>query len=327
MQRRVAKFQALGLCLATVVGVGCGNEIDEDRQVTHQVGRVAGVFAHLLPAARLDDTVELLDHTGQRGPAVHVPAPGQGVWAETYGKDGVTRQIRVVTDDQGIATVYDDNEVEQVAQPVRDGSFVIAVAENPCTDDDYTTLGWVWDEAFEWSFNSGTTPSGLTTTNATNKLRAAMINDTRGDNSCGLADNIDATSAYLGPTTQPDDINATATCQAFSATDDENVVTFGNLPAGVLAATCTWFSGSDALQSDVRVNSDDFDWYPGGACDPGEYNLEAVMTHEFGHTFGLGHVSEGAHGKLTMSTASNGPCQNSESTLGYGDVLGMESLY
>ena len=56
-------------------------------------------------------------------------------------------------------------------------------------------------------------------------------------------------------------------------------------------------------------------------------SLEATMTHEAGHVFGLGHIGERRHGRLTMSPFLNGPCENSEATLGLGDVRGLEALY
>jgi hypothetical protein len=63
-----------------------------------------------------------------------------------------------------------------------------------------------------------------------------------------------------------------------------------------------------------------------GSCNH-RYDLESTVTHERGHTFGLGHVSESNHGNLTMSSASNGACQFSERTLGRGDVLGLANKY
>jgi hypothetical protein len=66
---------------------------------------------------------------------------------------------------------------------------------------------------------------------------------------------------------------------------------------------------------------------PTAASCRNRYDLEAVMTHERGHTFGLNHVSESGHGNLTMSTQINGPCQLTERTLGWGDVLGLDNKY
>jgi predicted Zn-dependent protease len=56
------------------------------------------------------------------------------------------------------------------------------------------------------------------------------------------------------------------------------------------------------------------------------FSVEAVATHEFGHAFGLGHVSETYHPSLTMSSVIRA-CQGSESTLGLGDVRGLNALY
>jgi hypothetical protein len=55
--------------------------------------------------------------------------------------------------------------------------------------------------------------------------------------------------------------------------------------------------------------------------------LEAVLTHEAGHVFGLAHVGESRHGRLTMSPYIDGVCNNQESTLGLGDLRGLEALY
>ena len=51
------------------------------------------------------------------------------------------------------------------------------------------------------------------------------------------------------------------------------------------------------------------------------------MAHEAGHTFGLDHVDETDHGKLTMSTLNEGVCQDSEYTLGKGEVFALRNRY
>jgi hypothetical protein len=43
--------------------------------------------------------------------------------------------------------------------------------------------------------------------------------------------------------------------------------------------------------------------------------------------YGLDHVAESTHGNLTMSSAINGPCQNQESHLGWGDINGLNVHY
>jgi predicted Zn-dependent protease len=80
-------------------------------------------------------------------------------------------------------------------------------------------------------------------------------------------------------------------------------------------------------EADIRINSN-VDWALSVAsCTYLDELLEPTMTHEIGHAYGLGHVSEASHGRLTMSTISDGPCSNAETTLGLGDIRGLRHLY
>jgi hypothetical protein len=139
-------------------------------------------------------------------------------------------------------------------------------------------------------------------------------------------DEVGASHEYLGRKSKAANISSGGNCLT---SDGLNTVSFGDLPAGTLATACVWFSGGVAKEGDVQLNKADHDWttVPGsGACSQ-RWSVEAVMTHERGHTFGLGHVGEGSHGHLTMSPQIDGPCQDSESTLGEGDVAGLRALY
>jgi predicted Zn-dependent protease len=91
--------------------------------------------------------------------------------------------------------------------------------------------------------------------------------------------------------------------------------------------TCWWTYNGRVVESDVKLNKAYYRWYinrPYGCYR--KWSIEAAATHEFGHVFGMGHVSEGYHGALTMSPIIKA-CQSSETTLGLGDVVGLRALY
>lgn len=91
--------------------------------------------------------------------------------------------------------------------------------------------------------------------------------------------------------------------------------------------TCWWTKGGSTVEADVKLNKNEYAWFisvPGSCHD--SWSVEAAATHEFGHVFGLAHVSEVQHPGLTMSTVIKS-CQDSEKTLGLGDVNGLQALY
>ena len=132
-----------------------------------------------------------------------------------------------------------------------------------------------------------------------------------------MPDKVSATHAFLGNT------SGRPRC---GQRDLQNVIGFKSLEFGVLAVTCFWMSNGRMVEADIQINNNE-SWALSlqGCAD--EAMLEATMTHEAGHVFGLDHVSERRHGRLTMSPYLNGACQNSEASLGSGDVLGLQALY
>jgi len=187
----------------------------------------------------------------------------------------------------------------------------------PCADPAYRKIGGAWQNTYAWSFQSSSTPRGLNKTSVRNVLKRSFSNITGARNDCGMPDTVSATHIFLGATT------SRARCDQ---RDQRNVVGFRPLELGVLAVTCFWMSNGRMLEADVQINSNESWALSMNSCQD-EAMLEATMTHEAGHVFGLDHVGERKHGRLTMSPFLDGPCNNGEATLGEGDVLGLSELY
>jgi hypothetical protein len=197
------------------------------------------------------------------------------------------------------------------------GRSASARSPQPCNDKAFTLEGGRWRSAYQWSFRVGSTPAGLDRAAAAGAIRRGVDNIVNANNDCGRADRVSARARYLGTTTRKPSCNIS---------DGYNVVGFRKLPAGTAARACWWYIGNRIVEGDIQFNSNER-WATSLAGCRNQLMLEAVMTHEAGHIFGLGHVGERRHGRLTMSTFIDGACQNSESTLGLGDMLGLERLY
>ncbi len=306
---------------------------------------------------------EQVEHQEQeqivRGAArVAAPAASEQVWTEVLFDDGTTEQLGVLTredltlqidwrprsvighgpapvhgsDDNTDDSTDDNTDDDIIADGAAVGARAVASAASTtspakCSDTAFTLMGHRWAGGFDWWFRAGTLPTGLNADRTEAALRSAVKNITRSDNACGRADLVDATSSFQGRTTTASQLTSAGGC---NSGDGKNVVDFGDLPTGVLGVACVFSDGDgNAVESDVRLNKVDHRWTndPGNDSCRDRYDVEAVMTHEFGHTFGLGHVSESGHARLTMSTQINGACQASERALGSGDMRGLRQLY
>ena len=256
---------------------------------------------------------------------LHAPAPGSSVWSELVFTDGTTQQFMLHTTLAG-EVVFEEHSDERFPQAADPATPAEPLALAACSDDAYILQGWQWKAPLAWSFAAGSTPDGLTADAAEAAISAATTSVTSSDNSCGVAGELRAAHVYLGRHDRPANIGAAGDCRA---ADGASVVAFGELPPGVLAATCVWFADGVVTESDVQLGQREDAWTtdPGAASCSGRWSLQTVMTHQRGHTLGLAHVGERAHGELTMSPALNGPCQDGESTLGDGDLQGLRAMY
>jgi hypothetical protein len=187
----------------------------------------------------------------------------------------------------------------------------------------------VYDQ-LAYRYNYRTTPRYLNRRSTGRAIRRAGVNVANNQNSCRIGDRVEARLTFQGGTRQTADIKANGRC---TTSDGNSVVSFGRLGRGPLAVTCTYFTirnGYNSVNSsDVKIDRSNSKWTtsPRSRSCKRAYDVESVMTHEFGHTFGLGHVGEGRHPNQTMSTRINGPCQLSERSLGRGDVRGLTRKY
>jgi hypothetical protein len=262
----------------------------------------------------------------EAGLSLRVPPPGLTVWGEAVRADGDSVIVGLRSDPNGGTSVlfrppahhHHDHDASASA------SVSAAAAGGPCLDGANLTYASRWAKSFRWRFKASSRPKGFNKAGVTAALKNAVTNITGAHNNCNEADQVGAQHGYLGGTSRSPGIGASSACRR---RDGVNVVAFGDLARGDLAMTCWWTVGGRIVEADVKLNKADHGWAirVRKGCSR-RYSIEAVATHEFGHVYGLGHVSEAAHAALTMSPSIR-PCQRSETSLGLGDLLGLERKY
>jgi hypothetical protein len=262
-----------------------------------------------------------------KGIGVTVPAPGHSVTVTALGveeEDSMVMSVEVAADGK----ISFDSAAYALTSTATDSSPAT------CDDSTYGLLGHKWYSTMLWRLNDAVKPTNLSATQVQQAVRDGGVNITGASNDCGEVDDISATLSYQGTTTAGVDMftsNGIVYCDISSQTNKLSTVGFAAMPSGYLAATCTWKINRDpefdeATESDLRLNlSKSWTVNPDATGCAGQYDLEYVVTHERGHTFGLADLS-GDHTGLTMYSRGNS-CSGSGRTLGLGDVLGLRQLY
>ena len=215
-----------------------------------------------------------------------------------------------------------------------DGSMVggttiaVRTAASPiaCNDEAYSFINpsTAWASTLEWKFRSSSVPANLDSADTLATIRKAFRNITNSRNSCGMADQVSATHSYLGTTSRRPNVTQAGAC---GSPDGHSVVGFGNLNGYYAGYTCIWWNGFNHItEADMRLDPEEDWWIPGDVCSNG-LSMEGLVTHEVGHAYGLGHVGENRHGRLTMSVYIDGTVREPGSGARQGRRPGLRQLY
>lgn len=326
----VATVAAMAFAVPASAGLLNDTEEGLDRLLSHVTGGCESAVE--VPATLLSDPIDI-STCDLRGTLVHAGSLALRI-PRTGGTGAATASL--VTEDAPASTVTGLSVIntgrEIVARVMRlgeatmtrgapDKSRTRTAAADACSVQAHAYTG-TYNERMRWRLNRDTIPSYLR-----GDLTAAAVADgarrvARGANDCGLRELTGVQQENLGSTARRADCGGP---------DGQSIVDFGERPEGTLATACWWYSVDgdvrEIFEADVRFRDHPGTFYnvePLGCT--GRYALSGVATHEFGHVFGLAHVSESRFPHQTMSPSAP-ECSYDQSTLGRGDWLGLRNLY
>ncbi len=267
------------------------------------------------------------DLTGRvvfEGPvAVTVPPPGLGVAASAAAAAGVEASLSV----ENRAGRLRVSSRPATGGPAGDADRSTSRPPPKCSDKSYKLAygGHPWAGTLAWSYKSSTTPDHWQALDAVSAIAAGGRTMARGGNSCNLRSRVDASIDYLGTTQASPSIDSSSARTTCGTPNTANVVAWGELAGDNLAFTCYWWSSRSMVGADILLE-DTTQIVRGVTRDcEDDLDLQALATHEWGHAFGLDHVSQ-RHANLVMPHLV-ATCSVSDRLLGLGDYNGLKRLY
>ena len=116
----------------------------------------------------------------------------------------------------------------------------------------------------------------------------------------------------------------TLTKASIGKRDGKNVIGFGTLRSGIIAATYLWGTTSALVEWDMKFNSG-LKWGD-AASDPTCFDFLGIACHEFGHTFGMDDIYTEDCSYVTMF-GYGAPGETFQRTLENPDKAGVDYLY
>lgn len=264
-----------------------------------------------------------------------VPSPGVTTSLEALG-DEVSRELSVTVTEDGqlFTTAVVNDTVVSSPDPATRAALEAPLSArkalaNGCDSYAYNFTGRYVVSRFEFFRGDGATPAGSTGAAFGDAMWRAATNITAGQSPCDSSDGVDVGFNYAGTTTTESDIDSNANClpQGAAGDDSVNTVDMGPMPTSYKGLMCySANSTSNVVEADIRLNTSvPWTFTPGdSSClTYYRYDVEGVLTHEFGHVFGLHHVSE-RYATMYVNAIS---CDNWQRSLGRGDLNGLRALY
>lgn len=264
-----------------------------------------------------------------RNHEVPVPKSGEGVSSHSTNSNGLESEFEVRNED-GLIEISRrgmGSSSAEKALPMSSSSLAAAVSPSACAD---SANSWTGTRNNGWTYrvDASGLPSGVTSGDFLGEISTAESGLESGYNDCGKPQGGSLFSLEMsrGPDVTAEAMTSTGGC----VQDNVRIVDFGPL-TDAIGRACTFytilpFADDTIYEADVRLLRSPI-WFrliPSGCVN--KYEMSGVLTHEFGHAFGFGHVAEDGHGRLTMSQVST-PCSYADRSLGLGDYNMLNDHY